>query len=240
MIMAPDPVTRRIEAMNQSPILSGLPPQAQSDVAARMRSMRFGRREIVGCYGRDCRGTCIITDGSIALCLSGPTGRELEIGRFHVGEHAGGAVGLAGAGETRLHAYAVEPTQIACLPAPELEKVLEAHPEIAHSLLAYLCRWERRLVDLLAASSLLTVRGRLARLLLDMAAIPAPSGATVPSIRLDETKVALARRLGCAREVLSRELRKLARSGAIDIDRRRIMIRDRKRLAQLAGLAQEA
>jgi CRP/FNR family transcriptional regulator len=77
-------------------------------------------------------------------------------------------------------------------------------------------------VDLVEDLSLRTVRGRLARLLLE----EAESG----EVTRHWTQAEIAARLGTVREMIGRTLRALADAGHIRIDRQRIVLLDREGL----------
>ena len=74
-----------------------------------------------------------------------------------------------------------------------------------------------------------TVKGRVARLLLDQA--QTNQADVVPRLLTQEE---MASRLGTVREMVGRALRSLAADGVIEFDRHRIVILDPLRLAQEA------
>lgn len=108
----------------------------------------------------------------------------------------------------------------------DLRRTAKQHPELAWALLEDLASRARYLVGLVEDLAMRSVRGRLARLLLEEA--QASETDTVPRFLTQEE---MAARLGTVREMVGRTLRSLAADGIIEFDRHRIVILDQERLA---------
>jgi CRP/FNR family transcriptional regulator len=89
----------------------------------------------------------------------------------------------------------------------------------------------RQLVGLVEELSFKTVTGRVARILLEQLPTSTDEGGNQPSRRLTQREIAAM--AGTAREVAGRALKALEQQGAIRIERGRIVIVDRERLASL-------
>jgi len=85
----------------------------------------------------------------------------------------------------------------------------------------------RHLVQMVSEMAFYQVTNRLARLI---AEIPAEELSGEGSMRWTQDQ--LAARLGTVREVVARSLRELERSGAIDAENRKIIVKDREVLQQ--------
>ena len=111
----------------------------------------------------------------------------------------------------------------------DLKRIAARYPELAWAMAEQVAGMARHLVDLVEDLAMRTVKGRVARLLLDQA--QANHGDVVPRLLTQEE---MASRLGTVREMVGRALRSLAADGVIEFDRHRIVILDPLRLAQEA------
>ncbi len=111
----------------------------------------------------------------------------------------------------------------------DLQRIAARYPELAWALAEQVAGMARHLVDLVEDLAMRTVKGRVARLLLDEA--EASNADVVPRLLTQEE---MASRLGTVREMVGRALRSLAAEGVIEFDRHRIVILDPERLAREA------
>jgi CRP/FNR family transcriptional regulator, cyclic AMP receptor protein len=110
-----------------------------------------------------------------------------------------------------------------------LRGVAEAYPAVAWALAGHIADRARYLLGIVEDLAMRTVKGRLARLLLEQAAASA-SGEVARSLTQEE----MASRLGTVREMIGRVLRSLSAAGIIAFDRHRIIVLDPDRLADEA------
>ncbi len=111
----------------------------------------------------------------------------------------------------------------------DLKRIAARYPELAWAMAEQVAGMARHLVDLVEDLAMRTVKGRVARLLLDQA--QTNQADVVPRLLTQEE---MASRLGTVREMVGRALRSLAADGVIEFDRHRIVILDPLRLAQEA------
>lgn len=138
------------------------------------------------------------------------------------------------AGRVARHAVALENIEGVAIPSSLINELAHRSPRLASSLLRYsqeiatVC--ERRLVSLLSRS----VEARLSEFILDMAAaygVPDSRGVLI-SQRF--THLDIANYIGSTRETVTLVLGEFKRSGIIEFDSRRLVIRDRDRLYRKA------
>jgi len=111
----------------------------------------------------------------------------------------------------------------------DLLPVMEKNWRIVRNALEIISEQTRLLLTLVEDLSFKNVTGRVAKILLQNSA-PGPEGYQ----RL--TQYEMAAMAGTAREVVGRSLKNLEDSGAISLERHRIVIKDRSYLDRLAGL----
>ncbi|HRK20077.1 MAG TPA: Crp/Fnr family transcriptional regulator [Hyphomicrobiaceae bacterium] len=204
----------------------GLDAVATAFVTARGRPVHAPKGTVVFEPGQECTSLVLLTEGQVAVRIVSEGGRELVLYRVRPGETCVMSMACLvgqkryeaeGVCETDISGYAIDRAMFQDLLATNdlfRERVLAIQTERIFDLVG--------LVDEVAFHGL---EGRLAGRLLASA-----DGDGVVA----ETHQQLADAIGTAREVVSRRLKRLADRGAIRLERRRIVIVDRKRLAVLA------
>jgi CRP/FNR family transcriptional regulator len=120
------------------------------------------------------------------------------------------------------------------VPRRELETLCRRHPEVALAIIATLAGRVRAFASLAGDLALRPVRTRLARLLLDEAQRGGRLTRYGVELTLPGTREEIAARIGTVREPLSRALAALASQGVVRARGRRLLVRDRKRLEEVA------
>jgi CRP/FNR family transcriptional regulator len=125
-------------------------------------------------------------------------------------------------------AEALDQVTLYLFPRQSFIQMVKKHPDLAWVILENLAQRLRHLTALVEDLSFRTVRGRLAKLLLEQAS----KGQVEKGGWL--TQEEMAARLGTVREVVSRSLRSLEEEGLIRIARHRIIILEREALEEQA------
>ena len=121
---------------------------------------------------------------------------------------------------------ALEDTRVWVIQADILRDLLKKHPDFAQKVVNNFAQNLRGLVRMVSEMAFYQVTHRLARLISEQS--PDELSGT------PWTQEQLAARLGTVREVVARSLKELERSGAIQLDKRRIEVSDPDVLAQWA------
>lgn len=143
-------------------------------------------------------------------------GRELLFSLFPAGSWFG-EVSLFDDAPRPLHAIAEGETEVLVVPAAAFHAALEAHPEGYRLFTRVLCRKLRVALDQLEDFQN-PLRQRLARRLVDLAAVyGSPEGEGV-RLSLPLAQDELARMLGATRQSINKELRALTREGLLAVE----------------------
>lgn len=175
----------------------------------------------------------LVVSGLVRIQVAAPDGRALTVRYCRRGELMGVAT---------LYAEAVRPFTIQALTDAELLRlnaacvVWQAHrdPQVANALLVEASERVMTFVAEFSGHAFATVRQRIARHLLDLAALDPLSEELAASISQQE----LADAVGTVREVVVRVLRELRTQGCIRTHRDGIVLVDPERLSAIAA-AQE-
>ena len=205
--------------------------QSQLDAIARAVLERSYRRGgPVFLEGDACEGLYAVKSGRVRIYKISPEGREQVLLVAGPGDTFN-EVPVFDGGPNPASVEALEPTVLLLLPKNALLAMMEAHPEISRAFMRTFAMRIRQLVGLVEELSFKTVTGRVARILLEQLPSAAAGSSEEPPRRLTQREIAAM--AGTAREVAGRALKALEQQGAIRIERGRIVIVDRQRLAGL-------
>lgn len=242
-------------------LFAGLDDRQIGKLAQHAVPRRAEADELIFIEGDDCQGLYVIFSGSLKIFKLSAQGREQVL----TVEQAGGVVAelpVCDGGPYPASCKSMEPSVLLFISKQDFRRSCQEDPELALKVLASFGARLRRLVTIIEDLSFLTVRSRLAALLLEMAdaekgvqprgetvkpaGSPQSRGArepdrkTVPPLRisLKLTQQEIAARIGTVRELVSRNLGRLQAEGIIRLEGHTLVIQDLGRLEQEA-LAEE-
>jgi CRP-like cAMP-binding protein len=127
-------------------------------------------------------------------------------------------------------AETLEPSEVLYIPRQAFLDLVRREPEVAMRLLSALSGRLRSFASLIEDLSLKDVSERLAAHLLSLATV----GSSTETVDLKESKTQLSAAVGTVPETLSRAFQQLARAGVVETSGRKVHIKDRALLEQLA------
>ena len=223
-------MTATEDILRRTPYFAGVG-QAQLDAVARAVVERsYGRGDYVFLEGESCQGLYVVKSGRVRIYKISPEGREQVLLVAGPGDTFN-EVPVFDGGPNPASVEALEPTVLLLLPRGALLAMVETQPQIGRAFMRTFAVRLRQLVGLVEELSFKTVTGRVARILLEQLPASAGEGGGQSPRRLTQREIAAM--AGTAREVAGRALKALEQQGAIRIERGRIIIIDRERLANL-------
>jgi CRP/FNR family transcriptional regulator len=214
--------------LGRIPFFDGLAPAQLEAVAGRAVEKRYPAGATLFHEGEDCQGMFVIAQGQVKICKTSPAGREMTIA-VETAPATVAELPLFDGGPYPASVVAVGDVAALVFEKREFMALCRQYPEIALKTLAVVGRRLRHLVATLESVTFGSIRQRLARLLLELAA-----GAGGGEFPLALTHQELASRLGTVREVVSRNLSRFQAEGLVRVEGRQMRLVDR------AGLEREA
>lgn len=211
------------------PLFAGLEAPDRQRLAGRASLRRFAAQEPLFRQDAPAVGLYVVAAGKVAVTRQGPDGKGRLLHLFGPGEVVGEVPAFAGGAYPAEATAAGEATALFLL-RDDLLAVGRDRPEVLLAMLATLSQRLRHFVALVDDLSLKDIPARLAARLLALAEVQGGDTVILPLAKRE-----LAAELGSAPETLSRLLRKLQDGGVIAVSGRRIVLRDRPRLADLSG-----
>jgi len=209
--------------------LSGLSASVVEELANAAIGRTYTAGQTIFWEGEPALGLYIVAEGLVKICRHSTEGREHILHLLGQGETFNDVAAMD-SGPNPATAIAHTDAEIYVIPRAELRAIVARHAELAWALIESMARRARYLVTMVEDLSMRSVKGRLARLLLEQAATNETDA--VPRFLTQEE---MASRLGTVREMVGRALRSLAAEGAIEFDRHRIVILDAERLTEEAA-----
>lgn len=225
------------EILAQTPLLAGLSQAELRTLAARTVRKLYSANELIFSEGEPCSGLHIVARGRVRIFKTSVNGREQVLAVNVPGESVAELPVFDG-GPFPASASAVEDTELAFISRRDFHAYCLEHPEVALKVLTVVGARLRRLVGIIEELSFTTVRHRLIAMLLKLAQ---SEGSVTPSgteFLLPGTHQELANQLGTVRELISRNLMRLQAEGVLEVDARRIVVKNMKALAALLEGAQ--
>jgi CRP-like cAMP-binding protein len=217
----------RKEAIGRVLFLKDIGDGAQNALieTSHVRTLSMG--EVLFLEAQPSVGLCVVLEGSIREAKTDSRGRELVLAIHRPGATLG-ELPLFDGGNHPTQALAQESTRVLCVPRPAFLLVERQYPQITRGAVRVLAIHQRKLLEMLKAQVLHTVRARLAAYLL------AQPGDTA-TFKLEENHESIAAQVGTVREVISRTLHQLADMGLISLIGRTVTVLDRAALEALSA-----
>ncbi len=219
---------KKIDILRKNLFFQGLGESSLEELSTQTSLRQYERGEALFWEGDPCAGLHILESGSVKLFRVSPQGRQHILRVVQEGETFN-EVPVFDSGENPVNAEALEATQIWVVEANAVHDMMEKDPEYALRIIQSLGKMLRHLVQMASEMAFLQVTHRLARLINET---PAQELSGEGGTRW--TQEQMAARLGTVREVVARSLRELERSGAIQMENRRISISNRNVLQEWA------
>jgi CRP/FNR family transcriptional regulator len=221
-----------VAILGSTALLAGLSPEELRTLAARAARKRFSAGERLFSEGEPCHGLHIIASGKVRIFKSSASGREQVLAVNLPGE-AVAEIPVFDGGLYPASGVALEETQIVFISQRDFHNYCLEHPPVALKMLSAVGARLRRLVEIIEELSFTTIRQRLVATLLKLAQTEGATTARGIEFQLPSTHQELANQLGTVRELISRNLMRLQAEGMVEVDGRRIIVKDMKSLSAL-------
>jgi len=210
------------QALRRIPLFADL----SADTLARVTEATVRRiytpGETIIFEGDPCQAAYFVTKGHVRVYRLSPTGREQVLVRLGPGQAFNTVPPFQQNSVNHATVESLTPVTLYVIPCSDLHRLVNECPEMALAILQDFADRLDHLTNLVEDLALRTVRGRVARFLLERAeAHEAPQRWTQEEI---------ASHVGTVRDMVGRTLRAFAAAGLVRMDRQRIVLLDREGL----------
>lgn len=218
--------------LRKTPLFASLTDKERQALAGRVSNRRFERGALLFSEGDACTGLFLVASGKIRIFKLSPAGREQMLAVEEPGSSFAELPVFDG-GNYPASASALEDSEVLFISRKDFQNFCREHPEVGLKVIAVVGSRLRRLVGIIEDLSFTTVRHRLIALILRLAQATGTTSKEGVHVELTKTHQDLAAELGTVRELVSRNLGRLQAEGFLEVDGRRIIVKD------LIGLRRE-
>lgn len=211
--------------LRKSAMFSSLSDAEMRALRARVSCRHFGRGELLFNEGDACAGLFLVASGKIRIFKVSTGGREQVLAIEGPGSSFAELPVFDG-GSYPASASAQEDAEVLFISRTDFQNFCREHPEVALKVIAVVGARLRRLVGIIEDLSFTTVRQRLIAVILRMAQAGGTRSKQGIELELTKSHQDLAAELGTVRELVSRNLSRLQAEGFLEVDGRKITIKD--------------
>lgn len=177
----------------------------------------------------------VMREGLVKVFVTSEAGDEMVLVTLRPPDTFGELALLDGL-ERSASAEAVEPTTVVELDRNTFLELLDSNPHMTEALLQSMGRVLRRLTEQASDLVFLDLHGRVAKLLVTIADDRGTPLAAGQELDLQLTQSDLARMVGGSRQSVNQILRSFERRGYLDIEGRKVIVKEAEQLKRRAGL----
>ncbi len=225
---------RTAKALRRVPLFATLPERVLRRLAEVAVRCTFEPNETVILEGEPCRYVYFVAEGQVRVIRTASDGREQVLARLGPGGALNTVPPFLPRKVNHATVQALTPLVLYAVSVPDFLHLVDECPELTRVLLEDFARRLNHLSHLVEDLSLRTVRGRLARFLLEHAEEGKGEPGRAALVRR-WTQEEIAAQIGTVREVVGRTLRAFADAGLLKIEGHRIILLDREGLEAEAG-----
>lgn len=211
---------------------SSLSPTIRHDILRHAYVKRYADSDLIAERGLEAKEWMACAKGSVRISSCSARGKQVTLSYLDPGSWFGD-VSLLDGGRRTHDAHAHGGTTILCVSRADFESVMAMHPSLCEALLRLHARRTRQLYELLEDVNTLSLRARLAKLLLKLArrhGVESEADDFETTIGFQLPQVELARLLGASRQRINQELKAMERESVVRVDRSGLVVRDTHRL----------
>ncbi len=211
--------------LRQTPLFANLTDAEMRALRARVSSRHLQKGELLFTEGDACTGLFLVAVGKVRIFKLSTGGREQVLAVEGPGSSFAELPVFDG-GNYPASAAAMEETDVLFVSRKDFQNFCREHPEVALKVIAVVGSRLRRLVGIIEELSFTTVRQRLIAAILRLTRTNGAATKDGIQIELPQSHQELAAELGTVRELVSRNLSRLQAEGFLELEGRRIVVKD--------------
>ncbi|MDP9342472.1 MAG: Crp/Fnr family transcriptional regulator [Actinomycetota bacterium] len=217
-------------------LFSALQPEQLTQLAARTSERRYRKGQALFFLGDPGDALFVLVEGLVKVVVTSDDGEQMVLATLEP-PSVFGELALLDGGPRSASVEALMPTTVLVLGREDLMGVIVATPAVAEAMLRSLGSLVRRMTEQAGDLVFLDLHGRVAKLLLGLAADRGGEPAGGVAMDLHLTQGDLAAMVGGSRQSINQILHQFERRGYLDIRGRSIVLKDVEALRRRAGLA---
>ena len=217
-------------ALQHIPLFSSIPEEEAARLLDRhnITEKKYRKGEILAIQDEPCNRLILLLSGSVCGEMSDPAGKVFKVEDIQAPSPLAILFLFGAANRFPVQVTANEESSVLIIPKPVVLRMLTENSTFLKNYLDISANYANRLSQRLHFMSFRTIRQKIAMYILQLL-----QHSTSDTVRLDQSKVALAVFFGVSRPSLEREFTRLAAEGLIRIEKKEITVPDRQKLIRL-------
>ena len=216
-------MVEKLDSLRKMALLANLTDATLEQLAQSLIRRKFTPQEIILFEGDACEAVYWVASGAVRIYRLSPDGREQVLIQLEKGQSFNTVPPLRPEGTNQASARTLMDTELYVLLKADYLRLIRTYPDLSYAVLEDFAGRLDHLTNLVENLALHSVRGRLARFLLDQAE---DQGEITQSWTQDE----IAAHLGTVRDMVGRALRSFIDGGLVRKERNRLVLIDRDTL----------
>jgi CRP/FNR family transcriptional regulator, cyclic AMP receptor protein len=217
-----------------SPVFGVLDEDDRASLAERSRRVDVDKGQVVICEGEASDSVLVLLSGQMKVVTYSQDGDEFILNTVVPGDTVG-EIGVLSGGPRSATVRATEKSTVLTLSRSAIVEIIEERPALAVVLLEQLSNMVNRVTGVAADLVHLDLSQRVAKYLLQKTGGRAGGAGGAGGNSLGVTQSELAASVGASRQRVNNCLQEFQRNGWIDIEARRLTVRDRAALEGVVG-----
>ncbi len=220
-----------MDQLDSIPLLAGIPADALQAISRQCSWVSYDDHELVVDYADTTTDVRFILSGGVRVIFRAPSGKEMILGEIGAGMFFGELAAIDGDIRSA-NITTTARSRICAMPASVFRKLLADYPDVAMDVMQVLTRRIRQLNMRIAEHSFLDAKFRLYNELIRLSR-PRAGKADQRIISPPPNQSELAERIGCRREVVSREIARLKGEEIVEAGRGGLVLLKPETLSRL-------
>ncbi|MEA3277638.1 MAG: Crp/Fnr family transcriptional regulator [Pseudomonadota bacterium] len=204
--------------LSSVPLFASLDAAELAELERQTKVKRYRKRTVVIEKGDESSVLYLLLTGRVKVYVGDDAGKEIVLRELGPGEHFG-ELALVGGSPRTASVMTLTDCELRLLTGTVFRQFLAEHPALALRLIRDLTQRVVSLTDMVSDLALLSVYGRVAKVLVDSAV---DDGGRTITGRL--TQQLIADRVGCSREMVSRIIGDLKTGGYVSLEGKRFIL----------------
>jgi CRP/FNR family transcriptional regulator len=220
-------MTENISAvLRKTQLFANLTEDEIQALARRTSKKRLQRGEMLFAEGDPCTGLFLVVSGKMRIYKLSASGREQVLAIEGPGSSFAELPVFDGGNYPAAAAAASEEAELLFISRKDFQNLCREHPDVALKVIAVVGGRLRRLVGIIEELSFTTVRQRLIALILQLAGAEGTRSKDGIHLELKKSHQDFAAELGTVRELVSRNLSRLQAEGYLQVEGRKLVVKD--------------
>lgn len=199
----------------------------KQDFEGALKQKKYEKGSMVHCHGDTCIGMLLVKKGSVSLSVVSSEGKKITLFRMGEGEICVlGAACILRQINFDVHLEAADNCTVEILNAQTMSALIDSNPKFESCVYKLATEKLSKMVDSVQELLFYSIEKRIARFLWD-------ESKRISSAVMPLTHEQIAHYTGSAREVVTRELNKMAKNKIISLGRKSVEIIDKNALEQM-------